>query len=135
MNPVSKSDHNSACGHPFRLKLCHCILHRKNYPSMRKKKLNIDEKSRMVHFHIADHIILLYIPNLLHLTNRSFYLGSLTFTLQYTYIFFHCLCLDYGVNESIFVSNTMPLSSSTALWTVWMRVLRHTARCLSCPKY
>ena len=50
-------------------------------------------------------------------------------------IYVQYLCLDYGVKESIFVSNMMPLSSSTALWTVWMRVLRHTARSLSCPKY
>ena len=37
MNPVSKIDNNSACGHPFLLKLLQFfILHRKDYPSMLK---------------------------------------------------------------------------------------------------
>ena len=54
MNPVPKIDHNSACGHPFLLKLLPLHSTQKGLSIHAKNST----KSQMVPFHIAGHILM-----------------------------------------------------------------------------
>ena len=59
---VPKIDHNSAYGHSFLLKLHHCIIHRKCYPSIQKNSTLMKNPEWSLFIYSRSHMGLLHQP-------------------------------------------------------------------------